>query len=134
MTLLFAVTAAFAAVAEPTTGAGWFDMVVRYLVAGLVGWVASSVQFSKKLKAHEDKVIATIDDQTKKTNDRIDKANANVEEVKRELAKVAAEMWGPHGESGLHKDVGVLKEQMARQAVTLAEILTTVRMLAEKSH
>lgn len=113
---------------QQLSSALWWEMVLRYAgtagLSALVSWALATIQFGKKLRGHEERMLTAIRDQGVDANDKID-------EVRRELDRVKAEVWGPQGESGLRKDVVTIQQTIQQQQITLAEILTKVTMLVK---
>lgn len=93
----------------------WWGAVVRYTATALATYVIASVQFGKKLEKRDNAL------------------NSRLGDIERDVARLSSEVWGPHGESGLRKEVGELQRDVKEQTKTLGEILATVRLLAKQT-
>lgn len=106
--------------------AAWIDASVRYALVLLIGWVAAAMQFGKKLSAHDKALRAVIDE-----NQRVN--TARYDQMDRDISRLSSEVWGPHGESGLRKDVNELQLEVKAQTKLLTQILTTVKHIHRTS-
>lgn len=105
----------------------WWNAVLGYALSALLGWVAASIQFGRKLEARDKALRQQMHE------DRVTES-ARLDTLDREIARVGAEVWGPKGESGLRKDVNNLQTEIAKQTITLTEILASVKMLVETNN
>lgn len=117
--------AAVQAAEKPDVAQSFVDTAIKYAFAALLSYVGASLQFGRKLSAHDKALQERMNENQRQTNHKL-------ESLDRDMTRLSAEVWGPQGASGLRKDVNELQEDIRQQGETLAEILGHVRVLHEK--
>ena len=110
--------------AVPLVSPQVLDAAARYALVALVGWVAASLQYGRKLTAADTAIRALMVKHQGETN-------ARLETLERDVARVGAEVWGPKGESGLRLEVSNMHGTISQHGETLVRILSEVRQVAE---
>lgn len=121
----FVVTADLQSVA-PSSGVSMpmlFEVVIKYLLVGLLGYFGAAMQFGRKLLTMKAELLKEISDMKKEVTERLDV-------VEREVGSQGQELFGAQGSDSLRHRIENVQVEQSRQSAHLGEILTVVRMLA----